>query len=657
MNKLETQINQIYLIRPENKKCSLILYEETLSPDLHLFLILELSGMARKTEAAGLKKISDIILTDFRSGSRMTSDSLFESALAQANQHLADFAHKGSRSWLGKLSAAIVLKSGSSVYLANSGQMSVWLKRKSDLSEVISPEKRGTHPLKIFSNFASGKLAEGDVLAALTTSIFNYVSLPLFGKLLKLDPQEAADEISKILLDSSGADDAFAAFFLEMVPAERALAGAYPIGKASDISGLETEPAIPAVTEEEVYAPLPESLDSRTRRSFRSLFRVFRLASPVKLFRIPSLPRPSVRLPFRIPNFYRNLSFAGKFFLICFLIFLILGAANLGAALVKTRHKKAQAKIDDLVGKIQEHISETETALIYRNEIQAANQLSESRKYLEELVKLDSLKAGELSPKVDELAARVTRTNSVAHPRTVTEVKLSPVFLARAGTGFLFSGSDIKSLSSYDGTFKPMFMLNSVQAEVTGLNHVPGIGNFIVSGSSVYQIDPNLNQLDKKADVQNGNLSGLKYLDPGRVYTFDRTSNQILRMTADKGKLSAPQSALKTASLKDLRDFGMDSDIYVLYKDSVRKFSKGKESAIKLTALADPLSDATRLFVGSNLYVLEPGKNRLLIFSKNGTLLNQILFPTLKGARDIYVNEQQRVINILDSEKLVEITF
>lgn len=654
MNKLETQINQIYLSPPENKKCSLVLYEERLSPTLHLFVILELADMQRKTEATALKKIADIILSDFRANSRISPEAMFESTLAQTNQHLADLAHTGQKSWLGKLSAAVAVKSESEIFLATSGQACVWLKRKNELSEIISAEKKGLHPLKTFSNFASGKLMEGDVVAMLTTSVFNYVSLPLFGKLLKLSAESAAQEISKILIDSSGQNDAFAAFFLDITSEPKPAAG---LSETTQV--ISPRLVAPAYPEDDLYAPLPENLEPRTR-GFRKF--IPRIKLPSILSWRPSLPNLGrLALPFRprLPSFYHNLSLAGKFFFICFLIFIILAAANLSIVFVKMRHKKGLERIENLINAVNQDLSDAETALIYKNEDEAAKRLGDSKAHLKQLEDLDGAKAAELEPKVEELASRVTRTNSVKNPRVVTEVKLSPVFLAKAGEGFLLSGSDPKSLSAYSDGYKQTFMLNSVSGDITGINHIPLIGNFAVSKDAVYRINAEQNQFEQKLKVPNGDLFGIKYLDPNRVYILNRADNQIIRTTvAKEGIFSSPQPLLKTGvNLAEARDFGMDADIYILYATGVKKFVGGKEQAYKLSVLPDPLTDASKIFVGSNLYILDASKKRVLIFAKNGSLLNQIFFPSLGTAKDLYVNEQQRVINILDSDKLVEITF
>src|SRR3989338_6707957 len=62
MARLETQINQIYLINPESKKNSLVLYEEQLNNSLQLFIVAELWNMTRKTESNDLKKFWKLFL-------------------------------------------------------------------------------------------------------------------------------------------------------------------------------------------------------------------------------------------------------------------------------------------------------------------------------------------------------------------------------------------------------------------------------------------------------------------------------------------------------------------------------------------------------------------------------------------------------------------
>jgi hypothetical protein len=76
-----------------------------------------------------------------------------------------------------------------------------------------------------------------------------------------------------------------------------------------------------------------------------------------------------------------------------------------------------------------------------------------------------------------------------------------------------------------------------------------------------------------------------------------------------------------------------------------------------LDELTTPMAGATKLFVGNNLYILEPGQKRLLIFSKAGKLLNQVYFPNSPELTDFYVDETARHIDLINGNSLIEINF
>jgi hypothetical protein len=142
------------------------------------------------------------------------------------------------------------------------------------------------------------------------------------------------------------------------------------------------------------------------------------------------------------------------------------------------------------------------------------------------------------------------------------------------------------------------------------------------------------------------------------MYVADGTNNQIFRLQLNGNKISSPVALLKTpADLSSLKDFGMDADIYLLYSDKLLKFVNGRQQAYQLDELTTPMTGATKLFVGTNLYILEPGQKRLLIFSKAGNLLNQVYFPNSGELTDFYVDETARHIDLINGNSLIEITF
>src|SRR6185436_12222085 len=105
------------------------------------------------------------------------------------------------------------------------------------------------------------------------------------------------------------------------------------------------------------------------------------------------------------------------------------------------------------------------------------------------------------------------------------------------------------------------------------------------------------------------------------------------------------------------RDLGVDTNIYVLFPDKVVKYVSGQAQAFNMPNMSDALSNGTKLLDEANLYIFEANKKRLIILNKNGSLINQIYFPTTSTPTDFYVDEASRQIYLLDDNKLYKITF
>src|SRR3989344_4228953 len=635
MARLETEINQIYLTHPESKKSSLILYEEEISNSAHLFVVAELKNLQRKSEATDLKKISEIILESFRANKKLAAETLFESALAQVNQNLADLAHSGHKSWVGKFSCLIALKSGENIYIANDGQTSAWLLRKSELLEILKPEKRGTHPLKTFTNFTQGKLRDGDGAVITTSNIFNFISVELFSRILaSKNLGDAAGEISKILRDSMSPEEGFSSFFLNF-------------GK-KQIIDKESVKAPPAA----IYAPLAEEIEAETPKQKWKL----RVGIPmIPKLSLPRLSWPKFKIKLPRWTFFQNLSFSGKFFFLSFTLFLLLFLGNLAVYGLGLHSKKTQKQADELAQQLTRDMSDAQSALIYKNNSDALRLLGLSETDFAALQKLSPTKAAEFANQLQSLKDQINKVSTVNDPKVFLQLKHEPTILSRFGTGFLFTNKDSNSLSSYNGTsLKDYFLLNSLKSDITGVNSFTPAGVVVVSGGSIYHIDQNLKQFEPIISKANAQFIGLKTFG-NNLYTLNPGAGQVMRVTFSKNAYA--MAGINTGSQENIRDFGADKDIYLLFTDKILKITNNQVQAFPFPALSDKITNANKIFVGANLYILEPNKKRVVILNKNGQLLNQIYFPTIDQMLDLTVDEASRSLYILGDNQLYKITF
>jgi hypothetical protein len=672
MAKLETQISQIFLNPTDSKKLSLILFEEKLSANTHLFLLAELRNVQKRTELNDLSKISEMIIETFKANKKMPGEALFENTLAQINNNLAEMAHKGRKSWLGKFSALIALRSDSDFHIANSGYTSAWLKRRNNLTEILGPDKAKTHPLKTFLNFSSGRLAEGDNVVLASSSIFNYISVELFSKILNTpDLSEACGKVTEILKSSARPEEGFAVFMLNLsrkpaavtapgqVEAERELpaaiqakAGKTPIKVASPA------PAMP------IYAPMPEDMEAEEslaveRPSLPSLNSLTKFSVPKFSLKIPKFSFNFSRFPGKA-KFLPGISGPGKFFLASFALFAILFAMNITAFGVRKAQSKQLEKFNTISETFVNFLADAESSLLYKNMSQAMKLMSSAEGELAKLRQLNAEKAKAFESKFEEMNNKVNRVTVLRNLTPVFEMPYPVTMLARAGNGYLISNDNPNSLSVYAaGAVKNMFMLNSVDGQIRGLTHVSGMGNFVGVKDKIYFANESTKEFEQVEYASNGDLTALKFADPNRVYTLNKNTNQVMRFTAANKDLSSPTNLLKTTvNLKDAQDMEVNGDIFILFPDTVTKFnSSGQAVNFQLGTVSEPLRQMTKIRVGNQVYLLEPISNRVLIYSRAGELLNQVHFPELNDLQDLYVDEAQREMYLLNGSKVFKITF
>ncbi len=671
--KLETQTNQIYISPAESKKLALILFEEKLSANVNLFLLAELRGIQKKMEANDLSKISEIIIEHFRKNKKLPADTMFEETLKEINDALADFAHKGRKSWLGKFSALVAIKSERDLYMANSGHTCAWLKRKNSLNEVLGQDKTEVHPLKTFLNFSSGRLTDGDSVIMATSAIFNYVSVELFSKTLNSNPLDVCcDKISEILKSSAKSDEGFAVFMVGMAKKVATEPEIIP-QPAAVMENVTAEPAkvslkkkavakTPVLVESitrsmdgPIYAPTPEDMKAEAQSLPKEKFKL----------KIPALKFPKLSFPkisFKVPGFgfLSNVSGPAKFFFGSFILFIVLFALNIAAFGVRKSHAKQVEQFNTTSASLVDMLEQAESSLIYKNQSQAMKLMSSAESELHKLEQLDSGKAVPFQAKFEEMNNKVNRVTILRNLTPVFEMQYPTSFVARAGSGYLIANENPNSLGLFtDNKLTNIFMLNSTDGQIKGVAHVSGQGNFVVSKDKFYFVNQSSKEFEQVNYISNGDLSALKFVGPNRLFAINKNTNQVIRMNASSSSISAGLNMLKSnVDLKDAQDLGIDSDMFILLSDSVLKFSaSGTQQDFMLAPTSEPAKNMKKIRVGNQLYILEPISKRVMIYSRKGDLLNQVQFPELTDLRDLYVDEGTHEMFLFNSNKAYRITF
>lgn len=626
--RLKIQINQIFINPPANKNSSLVLKEENLEENRRLFLLAQTMGLKRKTEALELKKICEIIVDNFRLINDLKIEDQFESALAKINKDLSDLSFKGKKSWLGKLSCAIILTDSKEIMLTSTGAASAWLGREDKVISLIEAEKNADQPLKTFTSFSSGRIKKGDLIAVVTSTIFDFVSLELFERFISHDT--AANSVAEILTKTGGDNVSFGCYFIKF-------------GEQSN----EPLKEIP-------YAPLPETFTKTIAQPSEKKFFSYVSTLPIILKTItPKLSLAKLPLP-AIKNRYMDLSKPAKFFLISCIIFALLFSINLVAFAVRNNSKKQTEKIETLKNKVLDDLADAESALIYKNNTAAANLLKQANSDFAALEQIDKGTSDSIKSLLTATDRKINKVSIVEQPQLLTQFKFEPKELTKIQKTIYAAGIDSNQLASFNTQARDLFFLNKTESEITGLTNIPGFGLILLTAQNIYKINESQKQLEEVYTNSSANFSNLT-TDGSRGLMLNKTTGEVFRFSQIKGKISAPQVMQKVVP-DNLTGLGSDKDQYLLWKTGIKKYTNGKEQSFDVP-LTNPLTDGQRLVVATFIYILEPAQKRILIINKSAGLVNQIMLPNSNNLKALAVDEPQRLIFFVDGNKLYQVTF
>jgi hypothetical protein len=377
-----------------------------------------------------------------------------------------------------------------------------------------------------------------------------------------------------------------------------------------------------------------------------------RFLENVKRFKFkPSLPS------FKF-SWFSHLSRSSKFFLIAFLLVIITLTTNIINWGVKNSQKKAEEQLAGKIEKINSLLTEAESALLYKNDEQAFRIMLQAKEEIGGIKNADEKTLNLVTSSFNVMSERVNRIVDISNPKIIAEFNFIPISISKAGNNFIITGENTDNYGVIkDGQYSPVFMLNKNKNRIITLSHVPNVGNWLITSREVLLANEQKKELDTVVKYDNYEIIAAEVYN-NRLYLADSSSAQVLRAQIKNSSPSAMQSAVSgIENSGKIADMGIDTDIWLLYPDGIKKYSNGKRQQFSLPQLTDPVEDAKKIFVGNNLYVLEPAKKRLLIISKSGKLINQLYFKNSNNLSDFYVDETQRAMQVIDGNKLEEITF
>lgn len=333
-----------------------------------------------------------------------------------------------------------------------------------------------------------------------------------------------------------------------------------------------------------------------------------------------------------------------------------------------TRAKQAEQKLWSAVyEQAVDGKNKAEAALVYGDEDRARAQYTYALHQLNQLDQKTTDRAQartSLEKELNDIRARLRRELVVAHPTIVSDLKGQNS--AAAPNGLVVQGGKayaIDRASNHvfivtvaDGSQKLVAGPEETTLETLGSGRTAPIFRGANGGFFTLQNDK-LVALASTVSKASSTVALTAYGQ--RVYTVDPIQGTIWRWNASASALNGESNYVKTTNLDLLQgaSIAIDSSVYVgTSHGKVVKLLSGKTENWSVAAIDPPLRSIQSIWTDTDtpvIVVADATDKRLLVFKKDGKLLQQITSPTFQGPTHVSVDPTSNTIFALDGGRIL----
>ncbi len=641
-----------------------ILAENSTFSNAELYIAMELP-LFNPAAAPDCERITSAIASALRRSFRHeVTDNSFENAISQINEELAKLSNIGQSNWAGKLNAVVAVRYEEFMYAATTGNIIAMMLRDSEFINLADSPKK-SDPNKTFENFATGKIRLNDIFIFSTTSLFNYVGLEKFKlEIKKLTLTELANKVSEILEQNAGPEIAFGTLILKLSDSNITedfqadtpviLSRTENFKKPSTIHKIsqgikrhgENLKIISKIKDKLTKTP-PYSPESSFSNSGSMRDRLFNLSGRAKEF-VSSAKTTS-------------LTKQKKFFIISALVLLV--ALGINIALTKKYNEKKETitQGQNKLSSLEQLATDAESSVNY-DRVKTIETLRLFKQQREELNVTDDIKT-----KLTELDEKILNIGNIIDKKL--NIEFSEIGRIADGEtiittpGTLNVQSD-KSFVALDIATNKILesKLSCPENIISGIRYADQkIYYYNGQNLGICDLSSNTVSLTYTGQVPASHeFGGLAYYPTGnKLYSINKSTGQIISYSATD-TIQKPSIWITSETLKSASSIAIDGSIYAYTSDGIHKYTSGKASEFIPTELFTPLSGKGKILTQkdfTNIYVLDSGNHRVVIFNKKAELLNTIKLDDKTTFKDIYVDEKNKTIFLLGDGKMYKANF
>lgn len=371
---------------------------------------------------------------------------------------------------------------------------------------------------------------------------------------------------------------------------------------------------------------------------------------------------------------FKALTLTQKIFFIVAIVVLLIFAQLVVNRGEENITKEQESSYSQTIGDIDLKINEGKAAALYDNEtargifLEAKTMLesipTESEIYKERGEELSGILSAQLR-QVNNIITLENPSPKLDFSGINPKIEISNVILLGASV----YGFDKNNKSVYRGNLENQdttVTISDSSSENTfaqAAKASPGTGVTILSDQTFELFNPvaeTLTPLNLQYANTDHNFTDLSVFGI-RLYTLDTKNNQIFRHRKTNEEFGTGEPWVTDGTkLDNAISLSIDGEIYILRNNgTVTKLNAGtNDSSFTLAEIDPKLDTAQTIYTDENtenLYILDALNQRVVVFTKEGSLVAQYTSSAFNSLSDMIVDEANNKIYVLNSTKLYEI--
>lgn len=371
----------------------------------------------------------------------------------------------------------------------------------------------------------------------------------------------------------------------------------------------------------------------------------------------------------RQKNYIKNLPLISKILFVLTILLAIGFAGSTSYLRIKANIETRELAYKNQIQAIIDKKTAAEASMIYDDETKAFGLLKEAENMIKELptaLPSQKNKAAELQKEISE-SLKILQKLNVIKPEVIADLVQTQSSAKTAKLALIN-----KDLIAYGPEDLFVYKINLDNKEVVKKEHqtIPYLAAadtpkeqdvivFLTQDNNIAEYSPKSETFSSKdiTLMQNAALSDI-FVYSQRLYTVDVANNQIYKHNKTQTGYDKGTLWIKTAgvNLSDVVSISIDGDLLALKQNGeILKFTSGVQQPFAVSGLDPALDKPTEIWTYANvknIYILEPTNKRVIILNKQGKMLQQYTANEWKNPTGMIVDEPNKVIYVLDSDKV-----